>query len=136
MEALVYIANGLYLSSYLVQDMLRLRWLTLLATACLLVYFYLRPEPLLTVVFWNLFFIILNAIQIVRLVALRKRRTTRARNLAVRGKSDQHECRNAPRDRESDDRPTGRTVVVKRPARQATARAARQATPCPGQGTS
>ena len=74
MEILVYIANFLYLSSYLVQNMLRLRWLTLAATVCLLAYFYLRPEPLLTVVFWNLFFVVLNTIQIARLIARRRRR--------------------------------------------------------------
>ena len=73
MEVLVYVANCLYLASYLVQDILRLRWLTLVATACLLAYFYLRPEPLLTVVFWNLFFVVLNSVQIARLVARRRR---------------------------------------------------------------
>ena len=69
MEALVYIANCLYLTSYLVKDMLRLRLLTLVAAICLMTYFYARPEPMLTVVCWNLVFIALNVVQVVRLVA-------------------------------------------------------------------
>ena len=69
MEALVYIANFLYLASYLVQDMLRLRLLTLVAAICLMTYFYCRPEPLLTVVCWNLVFVGLNIVQVVRLIA-------------------------------------------------------------------
>ena len=73
MELLVYIANGLYLLSYLVQDMLRLRLLTLLAAVCLAAYFYARPEPLLTVVCWNVFFVALNLIQLVRLLRLQRR---------------------------------------------------------------
>lgn len=55
MEALVYIANGLYLASYLARDMLRLRVLTLVAASCLVAYFWFRPEPFVTVVCWNAF---------------------------------------------------------------------------------
>jgi len=72
MEALIYIANCLYLTSYLVQDMLRLRLLTLVAATCLMTYFYARPEPMLTVVCWNLVFIGLNVIQLARLIARRR----------------------------------------------------------------
>lgn len=68
MEALIYIANCLYLISYLVQDMIRLRLLTLVAAFCLMLYFYTRPEPMLTVVCWNLVFIGLNVVQLMRLV--------------------------------------------------------------------
>lgn len=74
MEALVYIANVLYLASYFMQDILRLRALTITAATCLVVYFYSRPEPLMTVVCWNLFFVALNVVQIVRLAAARRRR--------------------------------------------------------------
>jgi len=73
MEALVYIANCLYLASYFVQDILRLRILTITAALCLVAYFYLRPEPLMTVVGWNLFFVALNVLQIARTVAARRR---------------------------------------------------------------
>ena len=69
MEALVYIANCLYLTSYIVQDMLRLRLLSLVGAICLTTYFYTRPEPLMTVVCWNLVFVGINVIQVVRLIA-------------------------------------------------------------------
>ena len=38
------------------------------AAACLAVYFYSQPVPMLNVVAWNVFFIALNLMQIVRLV--------------------------------------------------------------------
>ena len=78
MEILIYIANGLYLASYVVQDMLRLRLLTLIAATCLMTYFYTRPEPLLTVVCWNAVFVALNLIQVARIVAKRQPRRWRA----------------------------------------------------------
>ena len=68
MEALIYIANGLYLLSYFVQDMLRLRILTIIAATTLVSYFYLQPVPMMTVVYWNLFFIGLNAMQLCRIL--------------------------------------------------------------------
>ena len=82
MEALVYIANGLYLLSYFMNDMLRLRLLTVTAACCLVGYFYCRPEPLMTVICWNLFFVALNVFQIVRLA--RAKRAERG-NAAVPG---------------------------------------------------
>lgn len=78
MESLVYIANGLYLVSYFMQDILRLRALTITAALCLVSYFYFRPEPLMTVVYWNLFFVSLNIFQITRIVLFRRRETTAA----------------------------------------------------------
>ena len=75
MEILVYAANGLYLTSYFVNDLLRLRFLTVTAACCLVAYFYFRPEPMFTVIGWNLFFVALNLFQIGRLV--RKRRAER-----------------------------------------------------------
>jgi hypothetical protein len=72
-EALVYIANMLYLASYFMQDILRLRALTITAATCLAGYFYLQPEPHMTVVCWNLFFVALNVVQIARLLAARRR---------------------------------------------------------------
>ena len=66
MEALIYLANLLYLASYLTRDMLRLRVLTVVAASCLIVYFAALPEPLMTVVGWNLFFIALNLVQLTR----------------------------------------------------------------------
>jgi hypothetical protein len=72
MEILIYAANTMYLAAYAVRDMLHLRMLTIVATACLAVYFYNQPEPMMTVVGWNLFFLVLNAIQLVRIVRDRR----------------------------------------------------------------
>ncbi len=69
MEFLVYMANGMYLVSYLMKDMLHLRVLTVAAALCLVAYFYIRPEPMMTVACWNLFFVALNVFQIARIVA-------------------------------------------------------------------
>lgn len=71
MECLIYIANGMNLLGYCMKDMLRLRIMMLLAASCLAAYFYFRPEPLMTVVCWNLFYMGLNLFQISRLVAKR-----------------------------------------------------------------
>jgi len=73
MEALVYTANMLYLMSYLVQDMLKLRCLTVVAAMCLVGYFWSQPEPLMTVICWNLFFVGLNILQLTRIVYQRRR---------------------------------------------------------------
>ena len=68
MEILIYVANGLYLASYFMKDILRLRILTVVAACCLVAYFYIRPEPEMTIVGWNLFFVALNVVQISRII--------------------------------------------------------------------
>ncbi len=68
MDYLVHIANLLYLASYLMRDLIRLRVLTVVAAFCLIPYFYLQPTPLTAPICWNLFFIALNVGWIVRLV--------------------------------------------------------------------
>ena len=73
MDALVYAANFLYLASYLVRDILHLRLLTVIAACCLVTYFYHQPQPLMTVVYWNLFFVALNVFQLVHIVRTRRR---------------------------------------------------------------
>jgi hypothetical protein len=55
MESLIYAAN-----------------LTVTAATCLATYFYCQPEPMLTVVGWNMFFIALNLFQIARVLHARK----------------------------------------------------------------
>ena len=60
MESLIYAANGMYVVAYFMTDMLRMRILTVTAATCLATYFYCQPEPMLTVVGWNVFFIALN----------------------------------------------------------------------------
>ena len=67
MEFLIYFANMLYLAAYAVRDILSLRMLTIVATSCLAVYFYSQPQPMMTVVYWNLFFMGLNAVQLGRI---------------------------------------------------------------------
>ncbi len=68
MDLLIYCANLLYLGAYFVQDMLRLRLLSLAAACCLVGYFATRSEILVPVICWNLVFAALNAFQIARLV--------------------------------------------------------------------
>ena len=73
MEILIYIANGLYLLSYMVKDILKLRLLTVVAACVLVAYFSLQPEPVASIIFWNLFFVCLNLIQITTIVRSRIR---------------------------------------------------------------
>ena len=68
MDSLIYVANGLYLTSYLVRDILYLRSLTIVAIVCLMLYFASRPEPLMEVVYWNMLFLTLNAGQLAYLL--------------------------------------------------------------------
>ena len=72
MESLIYAANGMYVVAYFMTDMLRMRILTVTAATCLATYFYCQPEPMLTVVGWNVFFITLNLFQIARVMRSRK----------------------------------------------------------------
>ena len=73
MEILLNAANLLYVTAYFTTDMLRLRILTVTAAVCLAVYFYSQPVPMLSVVAWNGFFVMLNLLQIVRLLLARTR---------------------------------------------------------------
>ena len=75
MDSLIYVANILYLLSYMVRDILHLRILTIVAACCLVTYFYNQAEPLMTVVYWNLFFVALNAFQLSSIVFGRVRAT-------------------------------------------------------------
>ena len=72
MDLLINGANLLYVAAYFTTDLLRLRVLTVVAALCLCAYFALQPVPLLNVVAWNLFFVALNLVQIVRIVRDRK----------------------------------------------------------------
>jgi len=74
METLIYVANGLYVASYFMSDILRLRLLTVTAASCLATYFYSLPQPMWTVIGWNTFFIGLNLFQIARELVSRRRR--------------------------------------------------------------
>ena len=50
MDALVSVANVVYLLSYSSRDLLRLRILTVVAAAILVAYFWMLPEPLVAVI--------------------------------------------------------------------------------------
>ena len=88
MEFLIYMANGMYLLSYFMKDMLHLRVLTVTAALCLVAYFYMRPEPMMTVVGWNLFFVALNVFQIARIVAPRTRMNRKRAVGLVQGRTE------------------------------------------------
>ncbi len=64
MNVLINAANLLFVLTYFTTDMLRLRLLSVVATFCVVVYFYCQPEPLMTVVAWNIVFLILNIVQL------------------------------------------------------------------------
>lgn len=79
MDLFVYTANSLYLASYFVRDVLRLRLLTIVAGGCVVAYLSLQPEPMTALVVSNLFFLALNAGQIVYLLWVRQPAATRRR---------------------------------------------------------
>lgn len=72
MEYLIHVANVLYLASYLMRDILWLRLLAVVASSCLISYFYSRPEPLMPAIYWNLLFSALNLCWIVYLIMERR----------------------------------------------------------------
>jgi hypothetical protein len=73
MDILINAANLLYVVAYFTVDMLRLRLLTVTAATCLAIYFLCQPVPMLNVAAWNVFFIALNLMQIVRILRARSR---------------------------------------------------------------
>ena len=72
MDSFVHIANVLFLMSYLVRDILRLRVLTVIALVCLAPYYYFQPEPLYAPIAWNIVFATINIFQIYRLLMERR----------------------------------------------------------------
>lgn len=71
-DMLIHAANLLYLFAFMVRDILWLRILTVFAAACLIPYFYVRPEPLMAPIYWNLAFTALNTYWISRLLLERR----------------------------------------------------------------
>ena len=69
MDILINTANVLYVIAYFTTNLLRLRLLTMVAAACLATYFAARPDPIWTVVAWNVFFLVLNLWQVARLLS-------------------------------------------------------------------
>jgi hypothetical protein len=78
-DALVLLANMLNVAGYFVKDRLWVRLLSFSATCFLAHYFSSRPEPLIDVVCWNLFFAGLNAVLLYRLAARRLGSTSKGR---------------------------------------------------------
>ncbi len=71
MNILINAANVLFVLGYFTTDMLRLRLLSVVATSCVVAYFYSQPEPLMHVVVWNLVFLALNVVQLAKLLRSR-----------------------------------------------------------------
>lgn len=69
LETFIFAANLLYVATYFTERLLRIRVITLCAGACLLAYHLFRPEPILSIIGWNAFFVGLNVVQILRLKA-------------------------------------------------------------------
>src|SRR5262245_44063704 len=67
-DFLIHAANVLYLFAFMLRDILWLRILTIVSAACFIPYFYFRPEPLMTPIYWNLVFTALNIYWICRLL--------------------------------------------------------------------
>ena len=76
MEILIFLANGLYLTSYLVKDILKLRLITVMATSVLVIYFANQSEPETVIIGWNLFFVSLNILQIAMILRSRFNETS------------------------------------------------------------
>ena len=71
-DLLIHAANLFYLCAFMVRDILWLRVLTVVASGCLVPYFYFQPEPLMTPIYWNLVFTALNVGWIARLLLERR----------------------------------------------------------------
>jgi len=72
LDALVSVANVVYLLSYSVRDILWLRILTVLGALLLLPYYYLQPEALWPPIVWNLVFVAINIFWITKLMLERR----------------------------------------------------------------
>lgn len=72
MDLLINAANLLFVLNTFTKDVLRLRLVSVVAISCLALGFWSQPEPMLNVVAWNLFFLALNIVQIVRLLRARR----------------------------------------------------------------
>lgn len=72
MDSMVHVANLLYLVSFTMRDILRLRVLTVIAASCLMPYYYFQAEPLLPAIYWNLTFVALNLYWIGRILLERR----------------------------------------------------------------
>jgi CRP-like cAMP-binding protein len=72
LDLLIHAANVLYLFAFMVRDILWFRILAVVAAACLISYFYFRPDPLMASIYWNLVFTAVNIYWIGRLLLERR----------------------------------------------------------------
>lgn len=72
MQALIHVANVLYLFAYLVKDIFWLRALTVVAGFVLLTFYALQPMPVIAAIVWNVTFTIINLYQLVLLILERR----------------------------------------------------------------
>ena len=72
MSSWIHVANVLYLASYLVRDILWLRFLTVIAGLTLVPYYYMQATPLWAPIAWNGLFTAINVVQIQRLLLERR----------------------------------------------------------------
>ena len=72
LDALVTVANVIYLFSYSVRDILWLRILTVVGATMLLPYYYFQVDPLWAAIAWNTVFILINIFWIARLLLDRR----------------------------------------------------------------
>jgi hypothetical protein len=72
LDFLIHAANVLYLFALMVRDVLWFRILAVVAAACLISYFYFRPDPLLAPIYWNFVFTAVNIYWIGRLLLERR----------------------------------------------------------------
>lgn len=71
-ETCIHVANVVYLASFLVRDILWLRSLTCLGLVFGLLFFTCRTEPLYGPAVWHVAFLVINVVQIRRLVLERR----------------------------------------------------------------
>jgi hypothetical protein len=72
MEIFIHLANGTFLVSFLVRDILKLRVLSVVGGFFLLAYFLLTTPVVWPSVGWNLVFAAINGVQITRLILERR----------------------------------------------------------------
>ena len=82
-ESCLHAANILYLGSFLTRDMLWLRLLTCCGLALGATYFSCQAAPMYGPAAWHVAFLVINGVQIVRLVRERRRLTLSAEQEAV-----------------------------------------------------
>lgn len=72
MTVLINAASFLFVLGYFTSDIVRPRLLSAVGTAFVVACFWRQPEPMLSVVAWNVLFLGLNVVQLARMLATRR----------------------------------------------------------------